>query len=106
MSEFDPPRAAPRVDIRLPARLHTDHSVVDVETVNLSVDGLLIRGGRLGADQPCDVEIDLHDMGWQRLPAQVVRTTSDGDQLAARFADAASSGKREAIQAFLQRYLG
>ncbi len=104
--QFEPPRAAPRVDIRLPARLHTDHSVVDVETVNLSTDGLLIRGDNLHADSAQHIEIDLHDMGWQRLPAQVVRTSQDGDHLAAKFADAASSGSRDAIQAFLKRYLG
>jgi hypothetical protein len=103
--QFEPPRAAPRVDIRLPARLHTDHSVVDVETVNLSTDGLLVRGDNLDADA-VHIEIDLHDMGWQRLPTQVVRTSHDGEQLAAKFADAASSGSRDAIQAFLKRYLG
>lgn len=107
MSEpFEPPRASPRVDIRLPARLHTDHSVVDVETVNLSVDGLLVRGDNLDAATPHDIEIDLHDMGWQRIPARVVRTSDGGEHLAAMFADAASSGKREAIQAFLKRYVG
>lgn len=106
MSEFDPPRSAPRVEVRLPARLRTDDAVLDVETVNISIDGLLVRGDNLGAEDTVDVEIDLHDMGWQRLPARVVRTSDDGGHLAARFADAASSGGREAIQAFLQRYLG
>lgn len=107
MSEhFEPPRSAPRVDIKLPARLRSEDAIVDVETVNLSVDGLLVRGDNLDADTDYDIEIDLHDMGWQRLSAEVVRASDDGDHLAARFADAASSGSREAIQAFLNRYLG
>lgn len=103
--KFDPPRAAPRIEVRLPARLRSGQSVVEVETINMSVDGVLVQGEELAGTDAVDLEIDLPEVGWRRLAAEVVRTSQDGEQLAARFADAASSGDREAIGAFLAQYL-
>lgn len=103
--EFETPRVAPRLSVKLPARLHNGESVVDVETVNMSETGLLVSGEGVAAGDRIDVEIDLPEVGWRRLAAEVVRTDPSATQLAARFADAASSGDREAIGAFLTKYL-
>lgn len=104
--EYDTPRSSPRVEINLPARLHSEDQVVDVETVNMSADGLLVKGDNLDEEAEYEIEINLPDVGWQRLEAEVVRSYQDGGQLAARFAGAATSGRREVIRAFLDRYLG
>lgn len=51
------------------------------------------------------VEIDLAELGWHALRAEVVRVQDDGPttapRLAARFAESATTGGRTAIRRFL-----
>ncbi len=101
-------RAAPRVDVELPARLHVGDDVIDAQTIDMSHDAVLIGGEDFPSASEVYIEIELAEMGWQRLAADVVRTHQDGGgvQLAAIFADAATTGGRDAISAFLRRHLG
>jgi hypothetical protein len=106
-----------RTDVRLPARVRFGDTVVDAEAVNLSEGGVLLEAGGdeggvalAGADFPSAaqvrIEIELAELGWHALDAQVVRVT-DGEPpaLAAAFASAATAGGREAIRAFFQAHL-
>lgn len=101
-------RANPRVDVRLPARVHMGDEVIEAQTIDMSHDAVLIDGDAFPAGTDFHIEIELSDSGWQRLAAEVVRrhpASPDGTRLAATFAEAASSGGREAIAAFLQRHI-
>ena len=113
-------RAHQRADVRLPARVRYGDTVVDAEAINLSEGGVLLEaegmdvdeGGVLlaGADFPSAaqvrIEIELAELGWHALDAQVVRvTTGQSPALAAAFASAATAGGREAIRAFFQAHL-
>jgi hypothetical protein len=100
-------RATPRVDVQLPARLHVGDEVIDAETIDISHDAVLIGGDDFPSGTEVHIEIELAELGWQRLAADVVRQGSQGDSdhLAATFADAAAGGGRSAIQEFLRRYL-
>lgn len=119
-SEHDERRAFQRADVRLPARVRFGGTVVDARAVNLSEGGVLLEaddvdvdddGVRLaGADFPSSaqvrIEIDLAELGWHALDAQVVRVTIGGPpSLAAAFATAATEGGREAIRAFFLAHL-
>ena len=46
------------------------------------------------------IEIELAEIGWHSLDAEVVRSEDAGGTLAARFAEVATEGGREAIRAF------
>lgn len=121
MTDHDERRAHPRADVRLPARVLFKGSVVDAKAINLSEGGVLLEaddldrhddGGVLlaGADFPSAaqvrIEIELAELGWHGLDAQVVRVTEGASPtLAAAFASAATAGGREAIQAFFQAHL-
>jgi len=98
-------RASPRFEIRLPARVRVGDRTVEAETVNISRDGVLLGADELPEGARVHVEILLEDHGWQRLEADVVRRSpASGDgvaKLAARFAQVASDGSRDAIRAFL-----
>lgn len=100
-------RATPRVDVQLPARLHVGDEVVDAETIDISHDAVLIGGEDFPSGSEVHIEIELAELGWQRLAADVVRrgNQGDADHLAATFADAATGGGRAAIQEFLHRYM-
>jgi hypothetical protein len=112
-------RAHRRADVRLPARVRFGDAVVDAEAINLSEGGVLletegvdVEGGVLlaGADFPSaaqvKIEIELAELGWHALDAQVVRVTAgESPALAAAFASAATAGGREAIRAFFQAHL-
>ena len=113
-------RAHRRADVRLPARVRFGDAVVDAEAINLSEGGVLLEtegvdveeGGVLlsGADFPSAaqvrIEIELAELGWHALDAQVVRVTAgESPALAAAFASAATAGGREAIRAFFQAHL-
>jgi hypothetical protein len=102
-------RASPRVDARLPARLHVGDDVIDAQTIDISRDAVLIGGEDLPPASRVHIEIDLAELGWHRLAADVVRRQEvgpDGARMAATFAGAASSGGRDAIAEFVRRHLG
>lgn len=101
-------RAAPRHDVSLPARLRVGDDVIDAQTIDLSHDAVLIGGEDFPSAGEVYIEIELAELGWQRLPADVVRRAEGDDNLhlAATFADAAASGGREAIRAFLAQHMG
>lgn len=104
----DERRAVPRVDIQLPARLHVGDDVIDAQTIDISHDAVLIGGDDFPSGSEVYIEIELAELGWQRLAADVVRRQEVGDegvQMAATFADAATAGGRDAINAFLRRHL-
>jgi len=100
-------RATPRVDLQLPARLHVGDEIIDAETIDISHDAVLIGGDDFPSGTEVHIEIELAELGWQRLAADVVRRGSQGDNdhLAATFAEAAASGGRSAIQEFLRRHM-
>ena len=98
----DERRANPRVDVQLPARLHVGDDVIDAQTIDLSHDAVLIGGDDFPSANEVYIEIELAELGWQRLAADVVRRNDVGDdgvQMAATFAGAATSGGRDAISA-------
>ena len=108
----DPPqderRATPRVDVQLPARLHVGDDVIDAQTIDISHDAVLIGGDDFPSASAVHIEIELAELGWQRLAADVVRRNENADggvHMAATFADAATAGGRDAINAFLKRHL-
>jgi hypothetical protein len=54
------------------------------------------------------LEIELAELGWHAIDAEVVRLEADGDgpeTMAARFARIATDGGREAIRAFFDARL-
>lgn len=103
-----------REDVRLPARVIADGQAVEARSVNLSEGGVLLAGMDFPSAAQVRVEIELAELGWQALDAEVVRREQGrdgaGEELAARFARAATEGGREAIRAFfdarLRRPLG
>jgi hypothetical protein len=112
MTDHDERRAHPRADVRLPARVRFGGNVVDAQAVNLSESGVLLEADDLDlrADFPSAaqirIEIELAELGWHALDAQVVRVTEGASPtMAAAFASAATAGGREAIQAFFQAHL-
>lgn len=104
----DERRAVPRVDVQLNARLHVGDDVIDAQTIDISNDAVLIGGEDFPSGTEVYIEIELAELGWQRLAADVVRRHEVGDEgvrMAATFADAATAGGRDAINAFLRRHL-
>jgi PilZ domain len=92
-----------REDVRLPARVIADGQAVEARSVNLSEGGVLLAGMDFPSAAQVRVEIELAELGWQALDAEVVRRQASGGEdsaLAARFAEAATEGGREAIRAF------
>jgi PilZ domain len=103
----DERRAHPREDAELRARVIADGSVVDAQSVNLSEGGVLLAGTDFPSARQVRIEIELAEMGWHSLDAEVVRHDArDSPALAARFAEAATGGGREAIRAFFETRLG
>ena len=95
----DDRRAFQREDVALPARVLIGEDRVDARSVNLSEGGILLAGTDFPSASQVRIEIELAEIGWHSLDADVVRL--DGrDTLAARFAEAATEGGREAIRAF------
>ncbi|MGD9694907.1 MAG: PilZ domain-containing protein [Thermoleophilia bacterium] len=100
-------RAHPREDVDLPVRVIAGGRSVDATAVNLSEGGALLAGADLPAARRIRIEIELAELGWQALDAEVVRARGGADgTLAARFAAAATEGGREAIRAFFATRLG
>ncbi len=97
----DDRRAHPRADVALAARVVSGDAVVDARSVNLSEGGVLLAGADFPSAAQVRIEIELAEMGWHALDAEVVRSDARPDgTLAARFAEAATEGGREAIRAF------
>jgi hypothetical protein len=98
----DDRRAHPREDVELQARVVSGDEVVDAQSVNLSEGGILLAGADFPSASQVRIEIELAELGWHALDAEVVRHGEGlgGDTLAARFAEAATEGGRDAIRAF------
>ncbi len=82
--------------------------MIDAHTIDISRDAVLIGGEDFPSATEIHIEIELAELGWQRLAAEVVRRADDregGVHLAATFADVATAGGRDAISAFLKRHL-
>ncbi len=109
-SPHDDRRKHRREDVDLPVRLVADEEVVDAHSVNLSEGGVLIAGADFPSASQVRIEIELAELGWHALDAEVLRRTGAGEPgqgtLAARFAEAATEGGRDAIRAFFQSRLG
>jgi PilZ domain len=104
----DERRATPRFDVQLPARVHVGDDVIDAQTIDISNDAVMIGGEGFPSAGEVFIEIELAELGWQRLAADVVRSGESGDEgvrMAATFADAATAGGRDAISAFLKRHI-
>jgi hypothetical protein len=105
-TEHDERRAHRRADVRLPARVRFGSTVVDAEAVNLSEGGVLLAGADFPSAAQVRIEIELAELGWHALDAQVVRVTAgEAPALAAAFASAATEGGRTAIRAFFAAHL-
>ncbi|MDH3225649.1 MAG: PilZ domain-containing protein [Thermoleophilia bacterium] len=101
-------RAFPRFAASMRARVSDEDGVTaDGEVINISEGGVLINGAQLPLDGRVRIELELDELGWQEINAEVVRAVPSADgpgQLAARFAGVAASGERDAIRAFLQEH--
>ena len=100
-AEHDDRRVHRREDVELAARIVTGDETIDAQSVNLSEGGILLAGADFPSASTVRIEIELAEMGWHSLDAEVVRR-EDGPTgtLAARFAEVATEGGRDAIRAF------
>ena len=73
-SPHDDRREHRREDVELPARIVADGEVVDAQSVNLSEGGILLAGADFPSASQVRIEIELAEMGWHALEAEVVRT--------------------------------
>lgn len=100
-STHDERRTHRREDVALAARIVAGDESVEAESVNLSEGGILLAGADFPSAKTVRIEIELAELGWHSLDAEVVRRDgTDGGTMAARFAEAATEGGREAIRAF------
>lgn len=104
----DERRRHPRADVELPVRVVSDGDAVEAQSVNLSESGVLLAGTDFPSAGQVRIEIELAELGWHALDAEVVRMEErPGGTLAAHFAEAATEGGRDAIRAFFaSRLLG
>jgi hypothetical protein len=96
-------RAHPRADVELPVRISAGDQATDAHSVNLSEGGILVAGGDFPSAAQVRVEIELAELGWHAMDAEVVRRERDPrgeESLAVRFAEAATQGGRDAIREF------
>jgi len=101
-------RGHPREDVALPARVVAEGQVVEAQSVNLSEGGVLLAGADFPSAAQVRIEIELAELGWHALDAEVIRRQAGDPEpsaLAARFAEAATEGGREAIRAFFSSRL-
>jgi hypothetical protein len=102
----DERRAHPRARAELPARVIADGAVIEAQSLNLSEGGVLLAGTDFPSSRQVKIEIELAEIGWHALDAEVVRhDPRSSGALAARFAEAATGGGREAIKAFFETRL-
>lgn len=103
----DDRRAHRREDVALNARVVADRETVEAQTINLSEGGILLAGADFPSATQVRIEIELAELGWHALEAEVIRLEDrSGGALAARFAEAATDGGRAAIRAFFAERLG
>ena len=69
----DERRAHPRAAAELPARVIANGAVVEAQSVNLSEGGVLLAGTDFPSSRQVKIEIELAEMGWHALDAEVVR---------------------------------
>jgi len=105
-TDHDDRRVHRREDVELAARIVSGDETIDAQSVNLSEGGILLAGADFPSANTVRIEIELAEMGWHSLDAEVVRR-GDGPTgtLAARFAEAATEGGRDAIRAFFSSRL-
>lgn len=108
VSDEDDRREFPRLDAELAARVSANGHTVAADTVNISEGGILLAGSDFPSAARVRVEIELAELGWHAMDAEILRheDTRDGERMAARFARAATEGGREAIRAFFVKRLG
>lgn len=100
-------RAHPRLSVDLPARVRgSDEPSVEARAVDLSEGGIRIEGADFPPQAQVTVEIELAELGWQEIPAEVVRAEPGEGEMAARFAAAATAGGRKALRDFIERHIG
>ena len=105
-STHDDRRAHRREPIELKARVVGDGEVVDAQSVNLSEGGILLAGMDFPSASQVRIEIELAELGWHALDAEVIRRDEGSGALAARFGEVATEGGRAAIRAFFAERLG
>jgi hypothetical protein len=101
-------RVYPRLETRLEARVTADGKTVEAESLNISEGGILLAGADFPSAARVRLEIELAELGWHAVDAEVVRRGADAagtETLAASFARIATEGGRDAIQAFFQARL-
>ena len=102
-------REHPRLETKLEARVIADGRTVAAETLNISEGGILLAGADFPSSARVRLEIELAELGWHSIDAEVIRRGDDAtgaETLAARFARVATEGGRDAIQAFFEARLG
>ncbi|MDX6554480.1 MAG: PilZ domain [Miltoncostaeaceae bacterium] len=98
-----------RVEERLETRVIADGKIVQAESLNISEGGILLAGADFPDAGRVRLEIELAELGWHAVDAEVIRRGEDAsgaETLAARFARVATEGGRQAIQAFFEARLG
>ena len=105
-ADHDDRRVHRREDVELAARIVSGDATIDAQSVNLSEGGILLAGADFPSASAVRIEIELAELGWHSLDAEVVRR-EDGptSTLAARFAEVATEGGRDAIRAFFSSRL-
>lgn len=102
-------RQHPRMQVQLPVRIVGAQGAVHADVVDISEGGALMAGNDLPSGARVQLEIELAELGWHVLDAEVVRREESGlgeDRVAARFARIATEGGRDAIRAFFEARLG
>ena len=105
----DDRRLHPRMQVALQARLVADGRTVAADVVDISEGGVLMAGSDLPDGDRVQVEIELAELGWHTMDAEVVRrdeAAQGDDRVAARFARVATEGGRDAIRAFFETRMG
>jgi len=102
-------RRHPRMQVRLPVRVQRLGETIEADIVDISEGGALIAAEDLPSGARVKLEIELAELGWHTLDAEVVRcdeTELGQERVAARFARVATEGGRDAIRAFFEARIG
>lgn len=94
---------------QLRARIIDHDRVVDAQTIDISAGGALLSGPDFPSSSRVRIEIELAELGWHAVDAEVIRREESEPgahgQMAARFAQIATDGGRDAIRAFFDARL-